>query len=188
MFLVSLAFFFFTLILPGTFLGLVPSPASVFSWLGCSPRSQRLGCGLGGSVPCSRVVTAAATAAGTWDCLGSSLAGTSSALEDGEVSVEALVALSVSAEPAFSSEGAGAWGAAGPEQHRGALPFFSSKEHLQPGRCPRPWGRGRAFSLLLLHAISHGGFILLLVPSASAASPFFSPWSFFLVVWPRKLA
>ncbi|KAJ1071217.1 hypothetical protein K5549_020310, partial [Capra hircus] len=141
------------------------------------------------------VAAAAVTAAGTSACLGSSLAGASSALEDGELSVEALVALSVSAEPAFSSEGAGAWGAACSVAASGApSPFFSS-EGVSPALPVFSSGLGPAsagvepspsfFSVPSATAASSFSFAS---ASAAGASPFFSPLSFFLVMCPRKLA
>uniref|UniRef100_F7D6Q5 Secreted protein n=2 Tax=Equus TaxID=9789 RepID=F7D6Q5_HORSE len=142
---------------------------------------------------------AAVTAAGTSACLGSSLAGASSALEDGELSVEALVALSVSAEPAFSSEGAAAWGAACSVAVSGApSPFFSS-EGVSPA-LPVSSGLGPVAGAASVvegpspsffstpSATGASSFFSFASASAAWASPFFSPLSFFLVMCPRKLA
>uniref|UniRef100_A0A671DNS8 Uncharacterized protein n=1 Tax=Rhinolophus ferrumequinum TaxID=59479 RepID=A0A671DNS8_RHIFE len=141
---------------------------------------------------------AAVTAAGTSACLGSSLAGASSALEDSELSVEALVALSVSAEPAFSSEGAGAWGAACSAAASGVLsPFFSS-EGVSPA-LPVSSDLGPVAGTASVvgpsppffstpSATGASSFFSLTSASAAWASPFFSPLSFFLVMCPRKLA
>uniref|UniRef100_K7CZE8 Immunity related GTPase Q n=1 Tax=Pan troglodytes TaxID=9598 RepID=K7CZE8_PANTR len=141
------------------------------------------------------VAAAAVTAAGTSACLGSSLAGASSALEDGELSVEALVALSVSAEPAFSSEDAGAWGAAC-SVAASPSPFFSSEgvSPALPGSSGLEPVAGAASAVVVpspfFSTPSATGASSFLLASASAAwtSSFFSPLSFFLVMCPRKLA
>uniref|UniRef100_A0A2K6V937 Uncharacterized protein n=1 Tax=Saimiri boliviensis boliviensis TaxID=39432 RepID=A0A2K6V937_SAIBB len=141
------------------------------------------------------VAAAAVTAAGTSACLGSSLAGASSALEDGELSVEALVALSVSAEPAFSSEDAGAWGAAcsvaaspSPFFSSGVSPALPVSSGLEPlgGAASVVVGPSPFFSTP--SATGASSFFLLASASAAWASSFFSPLSFFLVMCPRKLA
>uniref|UniRef100_G1LGH9 Uncharacterized protein n=1 Tax=Ailuropoda melanoleuca TaxID=9646 RepID=G1LGH9_AILME len=144
------------------------------------------------------VAAAAVTAAGTSAGLGSSLAGASSALEDSELSVEALVALSVSAEPAFSSEGAGAWGAACSAAASGApSPFFSSEgvspalpvsSGLGPEAGAASVGVGPSPSFFSTPSAAWASSFSFASASAAWASPFFSPLSFFLVMCPRKLA
>uniref|UniRef100_A0A8C4VGG0 Secreted protein n=1 Tax=Gopherus evgoodei TaxID=1825980 RepID=A0A8C4VGG0_9SAUR len=144
------------------------------------------------------------TAAGTSACLGSSLSWASSAFKDGELSVEALVALSVSVAvgAGLSSEeeaGVAACGA-GCSEPASAVPSpcFSSEGAL-PSLLPSAGGTlsdgaasvAAGASLSLFSATpSDGASSFFSAASASAAwtSPFFSPLSFFLVMCPRKLA
>uniref|UniRef100_A0A670YQL6 Secreted protein n=1 Tax=Pseudonaja textilis TaxID=8673 RepID=A0A670YQL6_PSETE len=136
--------------------------------------------------------------AGTSACLGSSLTWASSAFKDGELSVEALVALSVAAGADFSSNGVAGVVAFGTGCSEPLLTTpsacFSSAGVFSPLLSPP----GRAFSI---GAIS----VIAVLPSARplartssffsppsisvvGASPFLSPLSFFLVMCPRKLA
>uniref|UniRef100_A0A8C0V3V8 Secreted protein n=1 Tax=Cyanistes caeruleus TaxID=156563 RepID=A0A8C0V3V8_CYACU len=149
------------------------------------------------------VVVAVVSAAGTSACLGSSLSWASSAFKDGELSVEALVALSLSGAAAaagFSSEeaaGVAACGAGCSEPVSAApSPFFSSAGallSLLPSSC---WALSAASvaagaSLSLFSAAPPAGpssFLSAASVSDAGASPFFSPLSFFLVMCPRKLA
>uniref|UniRef100_U3JU28 Uncharacterized protein n=1 Tax=Ficedula albicollis TaxID=59894 RepID=U3JU28_FICAL len=150
------------------------------------------------------VAVAVVSAAGTSACLGSSLSWASSAFKDGELSVEALVALSLSGAAAaagFSSEeaaGAAACGAGCSEPVSPApSPFFSSAGallSLLPSCC---WALSAAASvaagasLSLFSAAPPAGpssFLSVASVSDAGASPFFSPLSFFLVMCPRKLA
>uniref|UniRef100_A0A7M4E6N7 Uncharacterized protein n=1 Tax=Crocodylus porosus TaxID=8502 RepID=A0A7M4E6N7_CROPO len=149
-------------------------------------------------------VTAVVTAAGTSACLGSSLSWASSAFKDGELSVEALVALSVSvaAGVGFSSEeaaGVVAFGAGCSELASVApSPFFSSTGAL-PSLLPSSgWAlsegaasvaEGASLSLFsATPSVGASSFLSAVSASAAWASPFFSPLSFFLVMCPRKLA
>uniref|UniRef100_A0A670IFG2 Secreted protein n=1 Tax=Podarcis muralis TaxID=64176 RepID=A0A670IFG2_PODMU len=145
-------------------------------------------------------VTAVVTVAGTSACLGSSLTWASSAFKDGELSVEALVALSVSAATAadFSSDGAAGVVAfvAGCSEPVSAVPSpcFSSAGVLPP-LLP---SAGRAFSVGAASVIAAlpsakplartSSFFSPASTSVVWESPFFSPLSFFLVMCPRKLA
>lgn len=150
------------------------------------------------------VAVAVVSAAGTSACLGSSLSWASSAFKDGELSVEALVALSLSGAAAgFSSEeaaGVAACGAGCSEPVSAApSPFFSSAGallSLLPSSC---WAlsaaaasvAAAAASLSLFSAAPPAGPSSFLSPASvsdAGASPFFSPLSFFLVMCPRKLA
>lgn len=151
------------------------------------------------------VVVAVVSAAGTSACLGSSLSWASSAFKDGELSVEALVALSVSAAAAaadFSSEeaaGVAACGAGCSEPVSAApSPFFSSAGALLSLLPSSSWALSAAAasvaagaSLSLFSAAPPAGpssFLSAASLSDAGASPFFSPLSFFLVMCPRKLA
>lgn len=149
------------------------------------------------------VVVAVVSAAGTSACLGSSLSWASSAFKDGELSVEALVALSVSAAAAdFSSEeaaGVAACGAGCSEPVSAApFPFFSSAGALLSLLPSSSWALSAALasvaaeaSLSLFSAAPPTGpssFLSAASDSDAGASAFFSPLSFFLVMCPRKLA
>lgn len=150
------------------------------------------------------VAVAVVSAAGTSACLGSSLSWASSAFKDSELSVEALVALSVSAAAAegFSSEDAAGVAACGAGSSAPASaapsPFFSSAGALLPLLPSSSWALPAAgaavaagASLSLFSAAPPAGpssFLSVASVSAAGASPFFSPLSFFLVMCPRKLA
>uniref|UniRef100_A0A8C4IYM6 Secreted protein n=1 Tax=Dromaius novaehollandiae TaxID=8790 RepID=A0A8C4IYM6_DRONO len=149
------------------------------------------------------VEVAVVSAAGTSACLGSSLSWASSAFKDGELSVEALVALSVSAAAAgFSSEeaaGVAACGAGCSEPVSATpSPFFSSAGTLLSLLPSSTWALSAAAasvaagaSLSLFSPAPPAGpssFLSAVSVSEAGASPFFSPLSFFLVMCPRKLA
>uniref|UniRef100_A0A8B9F007 Secreted protein n=1 Tax=Amazona collaria TaxID=241587 RepID=A0A8B9F007_9PSIT len=150
------------------------------------------------------VVVAVVSAAGTSACLGSSLSWASSAFKDGELSVEALVALSVSAAAAagFSSEeaaGAAACGAGCSEPVSAApSPFFSSAGALLSLLPSSTWALSAVAASVAVGAsvslfsgapsAGPSSFLSAASVSDAGASPFFSPLSFFLVMCPRKLA
>uniref|UniRef100_A0A803TS26 Secreted protein n=1 Tax=Anolis carolinensis TaxID=28377 RepID=A0A803TS26_ANOCA len=145
-------------------------------------------------------VTAVVAVSGTSACLGSSLTWASSAFKDGELSVEALVALSVSAAAGvgFSSDGAAglvAFGA-GFSEPVSALPSpcFSSAGVLPP-LLPSAGSTFSVGATSVIAALPSGrplarssSFFSPASTSLVWASPFFSPLSFFLVMCPRKLA
>uniref|UniRef100_A0A8D0DLT6 Secreted protein n=1 Tax=Salvator merianae TaxID=96440 RepID=A0A8D0DLT6_SALMN len=158
------------------------------------------GCAVALAVASSAVVgvTAVVTVAGTSACLGSSLTWASSAFKDGELSVEALVALSVSVAAGFSSEGAAgvvAFGVACSDPVSVVPPPCFSSAGVLPPLLP---STGRAFSVGAASVIAAlpsarplartSSFFSPASTSVIWASPFFSPLSFFLVMCPRKLA
>uniref|UniRef100_A0A8D0GAY1 Transmembrane protein n=1 Tax=Sphenodon punctatus TaxID=8508 RepID=A0A8D0GAY1_SPHPU len=163
------------------------------------------GCAVALVVASSAAVVAVVTAAGTSACLGSSLTWASSAFKDGELSVEALVALSVSVAAGAglsSKEAAGVVAcAAGFSEPASAVPSpcFSSAG-APPSLLPSSVfalsdraasvAAGELLSLFSATPSARASSFFFSAASASAfgTSPFFSTLSFFLVMCPRKLA